>query len=410
MSALPRATNDRYLPLYHNRSRYLALMGGAGSGKSVFAAQKLIYRILTEGGHRILVIRKVAATLRHSVYALLRETVGNFGATELCTPQASTLSLDFPAFGSSILCMGIDDPEKLKSIQGITSVWIEEATELEQHDLTQIDLRLRGITRQYKQIMLTYNPISSTHWLKTRFHDQQDADASVLVTTYKDNRFLDAEYGARLEKLAGIDEQYHRVYALGEWGTLAGQVFSNWTVADPPFTIPQIEPHVYYGADFGFNDPTVVLTVGIHDGLVYVLDELYVREATNADLIGALRGRIPGGRIITCDCAEPARIAEISRSGWNAVPATKGQGSVLAGIDWLRTRRIVVAPHCVNTIRELGGYRYQTKKTGELLDLPLGIDDHCIDALRYAVEPYRLASGVSIITPDMIGRRRRVEG
>lgn len=192
------------------------LLGGSGSGKSVFAAQKCIFRALTEK-HRILVIRKVGDTLKDSVFSLVTGLLGQYGILPLCEVNKTEKTIRLPN-GSEILMKGLDDPEKIKSIAGITSMWIEEATELKEDDFDQLDLRLRGETGSYKQIILTFNPISEQHWLKKRFFDGEPEKTTALKTTYLDNSFLDEEYKEVLELKAKTNPNYYRIYKLGEWG------------------------------------------------------------------------------------------------------------------------------------------------------------------------------------------------
>ena len=182
-----------------NRARFLILYGGAGSGKSYAAAQKILTRILSEAPHKILVIRKVAATLRHSVYALFKELIYNEGLEAFFKFNESSLEITNTLNNNKIIFKGLDDPEKIKSIAGITSIWVEEATELLENDLEQLNLRLRGPTEHYKQIIITFNPVSAHHWLKRRFFDRKKDDVYFLKTTYKDNPFIDPEYKEQLE-------------------------------------------------------------------------------------------------------------------------------------------------------------------------------------------------------------------
>ena len=114
--------------------------------------------------------------------------------------------------GNEILCAGMDDPEKIKSIAGITSVWCEEATELDELDFNQLELRVRGETSNYKQFIITFNPISEQHWLKRRFFDAPDSDTYLLHTTYKDNAFLDADYIKHLTERVKANPNLHKVY------------------------------------------------------------------------------------------------------------------------------------------------------------------------------------------------------
>lgn len=208
--------NDKFYPLLFNEERYLVLLGGSGSGKSVFAAQKVIIRSL-QNKERILVIRKVGDTLKDSVFKLITSLLADYGVLSRCEVNKTEKTVLLPN-GSEILMKGLDDPEKIKSIAGITSMWIEEATELKEDDFDQLDLRLRGETPSYKQIILTFNPIDERHWIKKRFFEERQEKTVTLRTTYEDNAFLDDEYRDVLELKAKANPNYYRIYKLGEWG------------------------------------------------------------------------------------------------------------------------------------------------------------------------------------------------
>ena len=215
--------NPAFFPLLADDHRYLVLKGGGGSGKSIFAGSKIILRCLYEPGHRFLVCRKVAKTLRDSCFAQL---VGQCSEMDAGVKvNRSDLVITFPN-GSVILFAGLDDVEKLKSIYNVTGIWIEEASELLESDFNQLDIRLRGRTPHYKQIILSFNPISINHWLKKRFFDQPDERVRTSETTYKDNRFLDADAIRVLEAYKDTDEYYYTVYCLGQWGTTGRSVFN----------------------------------------------------------------------------------------------------------------------------------------------------------------------------------------
>ena len=212
------------LPIYaeyrESVARYAVLLGGAGSGKSMAAAHKVVQRAHATPGLCQLVVRKVAATLARSVYALLALTISEAGLGKWVRAYPGKLAFHFRN-GSKILLSGLDDPEKIKSIQGIGSIWIEEATELEEADFSQLELRMRGATPGYKQFTLTFNPIDEQHWLKARFCNAQPPDdLYFLQTTYRDNPLLDAPYIAHLEDRIKADENLHRIYSLGQWGRL----------------------------------------------------------------------------------------------------------------------------------------------------------------------------------------------
>jgi len=403
-----RVFNTAYLPHLETQDRFLVLYGGAGSGKSYFAAQKKLYRALSEPGHRFLIARKVAKTLRHSVFQLFRDVIGDWGLTGLFKVNKSDMEISC-LNGSQLLFVGLDDVEKLKSITRITGIWVEEASELLPTDLRQLNLRLRGPTPSYKQIVLSFNPVDAESWLKRDFFDAGPRPGVTIVhTTYKHNRFLDAEYIAELEALKEQDLYYYQVYCLGEWGSIGNLILTNWVVED----IRQ-DPSDYdaasAGLDFGFNHPSAYLDLGLRDGDVYVLNEVYERGLTNTQLIDRVKQERRGRHAIVADSAEPARIQEFRAAGLPARAALKGPDSVKAGIDWLRRRRIHVHPSCVNTIKELRAWKYREDKNGNVLEEPVEYMDDAMAALRYGTENWRLESVRTSVTnialdPDA-GRR-----
>lgn len=237
LKALRETNNDTFLPLFWDKHRYLVLKGGGGSGKSIFAGRKILERAATEPGHRFLVVRKVAKTLRTSCFNQLKSQAYEFyedRVEKIPKGESSDMYITFRN-GSQILFAGLDDVEKLKSIFDITGIWIEEASEVLESDFNQLDIRLRTQCPYYLQFLITFNPISITHWLKRRFFDLDISDAQerenfraltrTHESTYKDNRFLRPEAIRTLENFKYTDPYYYRVYCLGEWGVTGTSVF-----------------------------------------------------------------------------------------------------------------------------------------------------------------------------------------
>lgn len=224
-SKLYTESNDKFIPLYDNQSRYLVLKGGGGSGKSIFAGRKILHRTVYEKGHRFLVVRKVAKTLRESCFKQLKGQISKYYNPDSFKINETDMRITYLPNGNEILFAGLDDVEKLKSIYDITGIWIEEASELDVEDYRQLDIRLRGETKWYKQILFSFNPVSITHWLKSEFFDVQKEDCTTSESTYKDNKFLDAGQMKVLEGFKTTDPYYYQVYCLGEWGVLGKTVF-----------------------------------------------------------------------------------------------------------------------------------------------------------------------------------------
>lgn len=227
-----RQTNNKaFLPLFFDEHRYLVLKGGGGSGKSIFAGRKVLERVTSEPGHRWLVCRKVGKTIRNSCFDQLLGQISDFYPTAGAKANKSDMTITFRN-GSVILFAGLDDVEKLKSIYDITGVWIEEASELNEGDFNQLDIRLRTDFPYYLQMILTFNPISVTHWLKKRFFDRRDPRATTHESTYKDNRFLTEEAVKTLEAFKETDPYYYMVYALNQWGTTGKTVFNAKAISE----------------------------------------------------------------------------------------------------------------------------------------------------------------------------------
>ena len=252
---LRETSNEAFLPLFADEHRYLVLKGGGGSGKSIFAGRKVLERVTSEPGHRWLVCRKVARTLRESCFKQLLGQLAELYPDSGYKANKSDLVISFRN-SSEIIFAGLDDAEKLKSIYNITGIWIEEASELLESDFNQLDIRLRGRTREYQQIILSFNPVSIRHWLKKRFFDQKDPRARVHESTYKDNRFLDAAAIRTLEGFRETDEYYYQVYCLGMWGVTGKTVFDGRAVGR---RLQEIGPPVRTGL-FTYGDDGRQLT------------------------------------------------------------------------------------------------------------------------------------------------------
>jgi phage terminase large subunit len=370
--------NDCYRDCLGYSGRYLVLKGGAGSGKSVFTAQKLLIRCIQSPPHRFLVLRKVDKTIRESVWKLFITLIADYGLTDACVVNKTERTIRFKN-GSEIIFAGLDDPEKIKSIAGITGIWMEESTEFTQGDFNQLDLRLRGLGHDYKQIVLSFNPIDHRHWLKKRFFDVTVPNALVLSTTYLDNAFIDDEYHVKMQSLKDEDEILYNVYALGEWGVpMAGLIYKEWK----PYTSAPIDGDVVYGLDFGFNSPSALVKVTIHDERIYAEQIMYKTNLTTSGLIAELEPLGLGHAPIYCDNAEPDKIEELYNSGFNVFPADK---NVKEGINKVKSLPMHIHEASDELKKELSTYKWTQDRSGILLDKPVKFNDHLLDAMRYAV-------------------------
>jgi len=202
----------------------------------------------------VLMIRKVKRTLRESVFALVSDVISEFDLTAYAKKNKSDMS--FELGNSEIITSGLDDPEKIKSIHNITMIWVEEATELDEIDFDQLDLRMRGIGTK-KQIIASFNPISEDHWIKRKFFEEKVDDVFILRTTYKDNFYLDEDYSMVLEQRMSFDDNLKRIYVDGEWGriTTGSEFYCKFSYKDHAKEIKYdiSNPVIHVAFDFNVN-------------------------------------------------------------------------------------------------------------------------------------------------------------
>ena len=218
--------NDVYLPYLDNTDRYLIFYGGGSSGKSYFIAQRWIYMLIHPTRCNLLVTRQTGDTNRRSTFPLLKQVISNWNLAAHFKINESDMRIKCLLTGNEVAFAGLDDVEKIKSITfesgELTHIWCEEATEMQEADINQLKVRLRGGNTK-KQIVLSFNPINIQHWIKGHFIDS--GLATVCFSTYKDNKFLTEDDKKALEDLKHTDEYTYDVYCLGKWGILGKTVF-----------------------------------------------------------------------------------------------------------------------------------------------------------------------------------------
>jgi phage terminase large subunit len=380
--------NRAFQPFYDSTLKYNVLRGGSGSGKSWAAAEDVILRTLTGGGKsRTIVARKVAATMRQSVFELLRKRIRDIGAQELFTINKTEML--FSCQAGEIILVGLDDADKLKSIYDPTDAWIEEADQVTQDDFEEIDRRIRSVTGRPPKITLTFNPTSVYSWLKKYFYDSDFTQGQVYehTSTYRDNAFLDPAYAATIERLQETNPSAYRVYGLGEWGIVEGVVFPDWSVSD----IPSSAKPMGYGMDFGYSgDPLAIVAIYETADSFYYDEIAYQAGLTNPEISQLLKDSgITRYADIIADSQEPKSIQELHRMGWNIYPCIKGADSIRYGINTMKTKKQKITPRSVNIQREFSSYCWKQDKNGRWLPEPVDLFNHAIDAIRYRVDKRR---------------------
>lgn len=365
--------------------------GGASSGKSHGVFQKIVIKALKDWKkpRKILVLRKVGATVRDSVFADVQATLSYFGILNMCKINMSAFRIELPN-GAEFIFKGMDNPEKIKSIKGISDVVMEEASEFTLDDYTQLTLRLRDKAHKQKQIYLMFNPVSKANWVYNAFFVKKPKNTVVYQTTYKDNRFLDALTRENIEELANRNEAYYKIYALGEFATLDKLVFPKYTKALlNKDDLRQITS--YFGLDYGFiNDPSAFMHVKIDDDhkKLYVVEEYVKKGLTNDKIAESITALGYAKEQIRADSAEKKSNQELRNLGiGRVIDVKKGAGSVMQGIQYLLQYEWIVDERCVKTIEELENYTWKKDKaTNEYINEPVDSYNHCLDAIRYAIQ------------------------
>ncbi|KRL40722.1 PBSX family phage terminase large subunit [Liquorilactobacillus nagelii] len=377
-------------------SRFIEVWyGGASSGKSHGVVQKVVLKSLQPWKHprKVLWLRKVDRTIKESIFADVLDCLGTWKILAFCKVNKSDRTIELPN-GSVFLFKGMDDPEKIKSIKGLSDVVMEEASEFTIDDYTQLTLRLREPKHKQRQLFAMFNPVSKLNWTyKQWFSEDAQIDTKRVVihhSTYKDNRFLDKDNIATIERLKVTNPAYYKIYTLGKFATLDKLVFPVYKTQR--LHVDQLQDiRSLFGLDFGFvNDPSVFIHVkaDMRNLKLYILEEYVKKGMLNNEIANVIKDLGYSKEVITADAAEKKSIEEIKRNGVSRIrPATKGPDSVIQGISFLQQFEIIIDDRCVKTIEEIENYTYQKdKKTGEYINKPVDSYNHCWDAIRYAVE------------------------
>ena len=269
--------NDIYIPLLEDTRRFLILYGGGGSGKSVFAAHKLILRTVGERGHKFLCLRKVGDTVKDSIFAELQAATEDLGVSDEFQVNKTDRTFTHLLTGNQLLCKGLDDPKKIKSIKGITGMWLEEATDFDETDLEQLNIRIRGEKQNYIQYIISFNPVDEDHWLKKRFFDNKQPDTTICHSTYKDNYFLSEVDRQQLESLKDRNLLYYEVYCLGKWGIVnkSDKFMYNFVSEKHEIDFYQPNKRLPILISFDFNVAPMTCVVGQQvDEKLYIFDEV----------------------------------------------------------------------------------------------------------------------------------------
>ena len=382
--------------LKHRFTHYEAF-GGRGSLKSSWASLTVVRLLMEHPDIHALVLRKVANTMRDSVYAQYIWAIGQLGVADFWEARKSPLELIYRPTGQRILFRGADDPMKIKSIKvpfgyiGITH--FEEKDQFAGRE--EIDMILQSTMRGGSEFwnFETYNPpLSRDNWANRDSSDSRP-DRIQHHSSYLDldePDWLGEQFIAEAENLKARNERRYRHEYLGEAVGSGGNVFENLELR--PITDDELKTFsvFYQGVDWGwFPDPYAFIRLSYDPAreTVYLLDEHYGNNMTNEDTAAWIRSKGYDSAPIVCDSAEPKSVADYRALGLPAKPCTKGKGSVDYGMKWLQGRTIVIdqrrTPHACE---EFVHYEYDRDRNGAFVSGYPDAKNHTIDAVRYALD------------------------
>lgn len=414
--------NDHFIKAVFDWTQQMYLfIGGYGSSKSDNAFTKVILKCLEEPGRVVLVVRRHKTSLRNSSYSLSKKIIKRMNAEHLVTFIDSRLEAIF-SNGSRIIYTGIDDPEKIKSVDNVSIVVCEEASEISYAVFSELLGRIRHMEFSNHFILMT-NPVGYNNWLYQHFFKRKTTDdngnevINVVLDDeelYKkreithnnvyyhhsivdDNAFVPEDYKARLDDMKNYDPDKYRIGRLGRFGLTGVRLFPQFKKLSPDKIEKQMENRAlsfYSGLDFGFvtsYNAYVYVAVDMKNRDLYILEEYYSKDKTNDQIADDLDKLNIKHRLITADSAEPKTIAYLKKRGFKVRPCKKYNGSKLANIKKIKMfRNIYCSTKCRNVIEELEDLSFQLDRDGNIIEDKLSIDAHTLDAIAYALDNVKL--------------------
>ena len=399
-SAFYDVAHDVFL---HGHTHY-DFSGGRGSLKSSTVSVLVPLLLINNPGTHALVLRKVANTIRDSVYAQYIWAIGELGMAAYWEAKVSPMELIYKPTGQKIMFRGADDPMKIKSIKvpfGYIAV-----THFEEKDQfagraeirTILQSTMRGGSKYWN--FESYNPpISRDNWAnKDSLEERGDRLCHKSTYLQAPPEWLGEQFLAEAEHLKATDERAYQHEYLGIPVGTGGNVFDNLELREITDEEMSHFDHIYQGVDYGwFPDPFAFIRLHYDRAreTIYLMDEIYQNKLTNEASGNIIIQRGYKDAYITCDSAEPKSVADYRAMGLPAKAAVKGPGSVDYGMKWLQRRKIVIdRKRTPNAYNEFVNYEYDRNKDGDIISGYPDENNHLIDATRYAVERISRRMGV----------------
>lgn len=395
----------KVVPLLKAKNRYKVLYGGRGSAKSWSVAKHLIIKAAF-GSVRILCTREYQSSIKDSVYKLLCDQITKLKLDSFFEIQRDVIK---GIYGSEFIFKGLkNNPEEIKSTEGIDYCWVEEAEKVSKLSW---NVLIPTIRKEDSEIYITFNPDEEKADTYQRFVVTPSEDVISVELNYMDNRYFPEVLRREMEYCKRVDfEAYEHIW-LGKFKQYSQSLIFKNKFEVIEFETPELQEFLF-GADWGYaNDPTTLVRMYIKEQTLYIDYEAY-QIGIEIDDIPMFFGTVPQSRNFTirADSSRPDTISYVSNHGYPKLEAAeKGKNSIIEGIQFIRSfEKVIIHPRCKHTIDEFKNYRFKTNKvTNEIVNVPEDKWNHSIDAIRYALEPYMKdkQSEVKVADWDFIQRR-----
>lgn len=392
--------------VFHHGHTHYDFSGGRGSLKSSTVSILVVLLIMQEQNKNIhaVVLRKVANTIRDSVFAQYIWAIGELGAAAYWESKVSPMELIYKPTGQKIMFRGADDPMKIKSIKvpfgyiGITHFEEKDqfAGRSEIRTILQSTMRGGSVFWNFE----SYNPpISRDNWAnKDSLEERKDRLCHKSTYLEAPREWLGEQFILEAEHLRDTDERAYQHEYLGIPVGTGGNVFDKLELRDISDEEISRFDRIYQGVDFGwFPDPFAFIRLHYDRAreTIYLIDEIYQNKLSNEESSKMIYDRGYTDARIVCDSAEPKSVADFRAMKLPAIEAVKGAGSVEYGMKFLQRRTIVIdRRRTPNAYDEFVGYEYERNKEGEIISGYPDANNHLIDAVRYALEPANRRMGV----------------
>lgn len=362
--------------------------GGTRSSKTYNILIWLIVKALTEWDGKVIdIVRETMTSLRASAMFDFFQILEKMDKYDI---EDHNRTENIYKLGNNIFrFFGADEDQRVRG-PGRDILFCNELNGFKQKAYKQLNQRTKELT------IGDYNPSDEFHWIYDTL--LEDPETAFFITTFRDNPFLPQRIIKQIKKYKKTDPNYWRIYGLGLKGVAQATIYYNWETTKRKWE--EAEGQVLFGEDYGFNNPFAMLRVKYHKKGIFVDQLVYKYQLTSPQVVKE-HDKLKAKEILTYDdeifgdCSRPEIIEDISRAGYNCRGAKKGKDSVLRGINFNKNHRIYVTETSLDLIKEFKSYKWKVDKDDHVLDTPVEVNDHLMDALRYALSTLSKDQGKS---------------